>query len=559
MKVQILQGINLENSMTTIKIEMDAKPVTTVLELVQSFHPLFMKQFDIKGNTLNIQSKLPHLWKESAQMLNKQATGDATEQEAQEYILGYVIKKQILSMSTIPTLHEAHKQGYETTQFYVEEGFFDGFFGSNKYNRYYCIGAGQESAIAISAASSGDAYTAQNIQRDKWLTNTILERLKLPIAKWELIEDKKDIDLLFDKYEKPLVIKPVGLVGGSGVSVNINSKEDAHKAYDYAKEVIDAKDRKDWQRKIMIQEQVPGDNDYRLLVIDGKFRIATKRIPAYITGDGVSNIEELIEETNKDPRRNLLNPAHTMKPIIIDNFLHDLLKEKNRTLKSVPKKDEIFPVRKVANMSQGGVTEDFTDQVHPQIKLMVETMARSMHAYVLGADIICSDISKPLDGRNGSIIECNTMPEAYLNAFPTYGKQYPEYGEWILNGLVKQTEKTKRIVVIGNGRGSINTTVKPHLNNPTSETIGMYSTNTIYINDQEIRTNIDTWRAIEALKLNASLSTIVLHYTDLSEVEDYGLGFDVIDKLFIHKDIKIPMEKIEQYKKDGLIGEIISF
>jgi hypothetical protein len=209
-------------------------------------------------------------------------------------------------------------------------------------------------------------------------------------------------------------------------------------------------------------------------------------------------------------------------------------------------------------MSQGGVTDDVTDKVHPQIKLMVESIAKSIHAYVLGVDIICEDISQPLNGKNGSIIEINTMPEAYLNAFPTTGKQYPEYGDWMLDGLVKQKPQTKRIVIIGNGRGDINTLIKPHLDNLQSETVGMYSENTIYTNDQEIRTNIETWRAIEALKLNAILSTIVLHYPNLKEVHDYGLGFDVIDKLFVSKDIELPKE-FENYKDQGLIGDLITF
>ncbi len=39
----------------------------------------------------------------------------------------------------------------------------------------------------------------------------------------------------------------------------------------------------------MIQEQVPGE-DYRLLVIDGKLEVVTKRIPAFVIGDGKHTI-----------------------------------------------------------------------------------------------------------------------------------------------------------------------------------------------------------------------------------------------------------------------------
>ena len=68
-------------------------------------------------------------------------------------------------------------------------------------------------------------------------------------------------------------------------------------------------------------------------------------------------------------------------------------------------------------MSQGGTTEDYTDKVSPEVKIMVESLAQSTHAFVLGVDVIANDISKPLTKDNGGILEINTMPESYLN-FP---------------------------------------------------------------------------------------------------------------------------------------------
>jgi hypothetical protein len=58
------------------------------------------------------------------------------------------------------------------------------------------------------------------------------------------------------------------------------------------------------------------------------------------------------------------------------------------------------------------------------------------------------------------------------------------------------------------------------------------------------------------LKLNASLSTIVLNYTDREEIEQNGLGFDVIDKVFVTKEFsdKSPdiIERIEGYRNLGI-------
>lgn len=410
MEIQVLQGINLENDITTIKITLDASPesVLALLDQINEYHPIFMRSYSVDGNTISILSKLPHVWKESAQYFNQLALGDIDYEKAHERVVTHVINSQVKSMSTIPILYAAHQKGLETTQTFVSHG-VDLYPTSGKgslINRYYTIGVGQKSAITVSAASSGDSHIAQKTQKDKWNTNNAVDRLRLPNAPWEVIKSEDDLEEILSRYEGKVVIKPVGLMGGSGVTTNITTLEHAKKAYRYAQEKINLKDRPTWQTKIMIQKQVEGE-DYRLLVIDGVLRVATKRIPAFVVGDGTSSIRELIEETNKDPRRDIKNPAHTLKPIQFDEMLDEYIEEQDLTLEYVPKKDEEIHVRKVASMSQGGITEDFTDKVHPQIKYLCESLASSLHAFVYGIDILCVDISKPLTIENGSFIEMN--------------------------------------------------------------------------------------------------------------------------------------------------------
>ncbi|MBI2356660.1 hypothetical protein HYV12_01200 [Candidatus Dojkabacteria bacterium] len=540
MKTQVLQGANLINTVTTVNITLDTTPKTEFIEEIQKIHPLFLDEFMVEGKTISIQTKLPHLWKEAAVALNNYSNGEWSYDLTKSFLYETLIKKQILSMSTIPILRAAHELGYETTQYFIEEGFTpEGVL--KKYNRYYAIGVGQETETMISIASSGDSNLAKMIQEDKWLTNIMLDRLKLPIAKWELIPSKDSLKELHEKYRKPYVIKPVGLTGGHGVTTNIESLDQAKSAYDVANKSIESKERKDWQKKIMIQEQVSGE-DYRLLVINGVLEIVTKRIPAFVVGNGSSTIEELIVETNKDPRRDTSLPTHILKPIVIDDQLKSFLKEQDLNLKHIPKADEKVYVRKVASMSQGGITEDFTDQVSKQIRYIVESLAKSLHAYALGVDIICQDISKPLTMENGSIIECNTMPESYLNAFPVIGKQYPNIGKIVVEGLIGKKPKTKKYVYIGKNMKKFETFLA--LNTDESEDrVGIYRNGEVIINNEVINRSVETWRAIEALKLNSSLSVIVLHYLSFDEVEEYGLGFDYTDAVVIEKEL----ESTKQY------------
>jgi cyanophycin synthetase len=429
------------------------------------------------------------------------------------------------------------------------------FTKSSKFNRYYSIGVGKEAQIIVSIASSKDSAMAKDIQQDKWSTNTLLERLKLPVPKWSVINSEAHLKEIFADFRVPIVLKPTGLTGGAGVTTGIKDMEKALSAYRYASQIISNKQRSSWQTKLMIQEQVTGE-DYRLLVIAGKLRIATKRIPAFATGDGKSTIRQLIETMNEDPRRDVLSPTHILKPIVIDEPLHSYLKDQGLTLEDVPGKGKIVPIRKEASMSRGGITEDFTDKVHPQIAHIVESLASSLRAFVLGVDVLCNDISKPLTDGNGYIIECNTMPEAYLNSFPVIGKQYEDIGRLVVENLVDTKNPTKKIVFLGGDLKKVNAYIKTQLNTSADEKVGVYSAGSIYINGELITEKTEVWEAVEAIKLNASLSTIVLHYSDIEQIEDSGLGFDTIDKVLVTSEFnsKNPQvaETLEGYRNLGV-------
>jgi D-alanine-D-alanine ligase-like ATP-grasp enzyme len=563
--VKTVQGLNLESPTTLVKIGgiSESKDLKKLLDLIQSFHPIFIESYIIENDSLTIRSKLPALWRESAQTFRKLSKNEITYDEAQDYVVDTVIKMQIKSMSTIPILHRTQRNGYETTLTIADEGIIPGVkegFGY-KWNRYYTLGCGNGSQVTCSISSTKDSSFAKNIQQDKWATNKIIERMGLPLPKWEIINTKEEIDKIWDEYEKPLVIKPTGLTGGKGVTVSIETKEQAYKAVDDAKEQVESKARKNWQKKIMIQEQAQGDEngaDYRLLVINGKLKVCTKRIPAFVTGDGKHTIEELINEENKDPRRNISNPAHILKPIELDKPLTEFLQKQNLSLETVPEKDKRIYVRNVASMSRGGITEDFTDQVSPEIKSIVESIASTMHVFTLGLDIICNDISKPLTKENGAILEVNTMPESYLNFYPVIGKERTEALDYYVKELLKEC-KTQKIVVIGQTKNDIPTLLKEKNAIERDANIGLYKENSILINNAQFNSDIETWKAVEALKINGLLNTIILQYRDLDEVREHGLGFDRIDILFVTKDIKSSKEEmkvLKKYKRKGYINKI---
>lgn len=560
--VKTIQGLNLESDFSTVMISLEGNnigDVSTILDKIASFHPIFIKEYSLSTPLLTIRSKLPFIWRESAKTLNDLSQEKITLKEAEDYIIDSLIKNRIKSMSTIPILESAHKAKLETTTAILEtpinKGLSEGY--STVYNRYFVIGCGKGSQITGSIASSKDAYIAQKIQKDKWSTNVLIERLNLPLPKWQVISNEKKLEDIWDDFEKPVVIKPTGLTGGKGVTVGIDSIEKGKKAFNFAIKEIGERNRGEWQKKIMIQEQVKGE-DYRLLVINGKLEIVTKRIPAFITGDGKKTIKELIETENQDPRRNVFNPAHILKPIVVDDPLTEYLEEQGLTLTSIPQKGENIKVRKVASMSQGGITEDFTDMVSKEIKIIVESIAQSVHAFTLGVDVMCLDISKPLTKDNGAILEINTMPESYLNFFPILGKQRGYVAEIYLTELLKENN-CKKFVVIGQPKDDIPTLLRKRWTIKKEHTVGEIIEDRYYINGIQINEDLERWEAVEAIKCNASLDVIILHSRDWSDAKENGFGFDHIHCLYITKEqslVKENMKIVNKYKRMKLIDKI---
>ncbi len=560
--IQVLQGLNLESQLSTIKISAKkTDDVVKLLDYIKSLHPIFIEKYTYEDSTISIESNLTPLWREVADTIISLSKEDITYEQARQYIVEEVIKQRVASMSTIPLLYFANKLGLETTPTIVEE---ERLKESTGHNRIYTLGVGKNSQMIYSISSSKDSKIAKDIQRDKWQTNLMIQRMGLPIPAWQLINNITELEEVWTKYQKPVVIKPTGLTGGHGVVVGIKTLEEAKEAFKFAKEATQDRQREDWQKKIMIQEQVSGE-DYRLLVIDGHLEIATKRIPAFVVGDGKHTIKELIAITNTDPRRDITRPTHTLKPITIDESLKKYIKDQDLTLDTIIEKEKKVYVRKVASMSQGGITEDFTEKVGPEIKAIVESIASSIHAFTLGVDVMCKDLSRPLTKENGAILEVNTMPEAYLNTYPVIGESREYVFEKYIRALT-YGNKTKQIVVIGNSTEDVPTLLRKrslfgsYLRQ--DAVVGEYKDGEIRINGLDINKGLEKWKVIEGLKVNASLDAMIINHRNIDDVKETGLGFNRIDLLMIEKkywEDKEFRKILIKYRFKGLISKIRKF
>ncbi|NTW31646.1 MAG: cyanophycin synthetase [Bacteroidetes bacterium] len=267
--------------------------------------------------------------------------------------------------------------------------------------------------------------------------------LPSPIGKNCFSEDEAVDEAL--KLGFPVVLKPVAGHKGQGVTTNIESEEGVRKAYNV---IINAyKQSASKFEGIIVQQQIYG-TDHRVLTVNGKFVAALERVPAYIIGNGTDTIETLIKIDNEKKIR-LDNARSPLCKIKIDDDMNDYLTIQGLSLNSVPKTDEIIYLRRIANISAGGVSINVTDKIHPKNIEMVESIAKFFSVKCLGIDVMTADISKPWNEGSFGIIEINSGPGVFMHLAPAIGDSIDVPGLIMLSHF-KKPENARIPIIAGN-------------------------------------------------------------------------------------------------------------
>src|SRR5207249_54969 len=129
-----------------------------------------------------------------------------------------------------------------------------------------------------------------------------------------------------------------------------------------------------------------------------------RREPAQVVGDGISSIQELVDEVNTDPRRSD-DHATALTKIKLDAIALAVLSEQGYTPDSVPPHNERVLIRRNANLSTGGTAADVTDRVHPEVAERAIEAAKVVGLDIAGVDVVAVDIGRPLESQGGVIVE----------------------------------------------------------------------------------------------------------------------------------------------------------
>lgn len=251
---------------------------------------------------------------------------------------------------------------------------------------------------------------AVDIACDKEETKKMLEAASIPVAKGDICVDEEDLELTIKRIGYPIVIKPLDGNHGKGASINVTTWEDAKLGLEYAKK---------YSRRVIVEKFITGF-DFRVLVIDNKVVAAAQRVPAHVVGDGKQTIQELIDETNLDPRRGY-GHENVLTEITVDRDTTELLQKLNYTLETVPAASEIVYLKSTANLSTGGTSIDVTDMMHPENIFFAERIARVIGLDVCGIDIMAQNLTQSLKENGGVILEVNAAPGFRMHLAPSEG------------------------------------------------------------------------------------------------------------------------------------------
>ncbi len=269
-------------------------------------------------------------------------------------------------------------------------------------------GVHQKRIRATIASTTGNI--AVDIACDKEETKNLLGAAEIPVPKGDVVRTEEGLQETIDDIGYPIVIKPIDGNHGKGNTTNITTWEQALVAFAAAK---------NYGRNVIVEKYITGF-DFRILVINYKFICAALRTPASVIGDGKNNIQYLIDEVNKDPRRGY-GHEKVLTQITIDQFTQKMLDEKGYSLETIAAKNELVLLKPTANLSTGGTSTDVTDEVHPANIIMCERIAKIIGLDICGIDIMATDLRSPVTENGGCILEVNAAPGFRMHIDPSVG------------------------------------------------------------------------------------------------------------------------------------------
>lgn len=381
------------------------------------------------------------------------------------------------------------------------------------------LGYGRYQKMIEGTITQNTSCIAVDIACDKILTKKIIKEYGLPVPEGDVAYNENDAISIAEEIGYPVVVKPFNGNQGRGVFLNLLNKEELIIAYRNARNISDL---------VIVERHIKGKN-YRVLVVGDRVVAASERIPARVLCDGIHTIKELVEIENENPLRGMGHEKPLTK-INIDAISQFVLKKQGYQIDDIPPKGVYVYFRESANLSSGGTAVDRTKEIHPDNIEIAVRAAKAIGLDIAGIDITMENISLPLDGNNGAIIEVNAAPGIRMHHYPSKGKPR-DVAKAIINMLYPKGSKATIPIISVTGTNGKTTTVRmiSQILRTYGYTVGMTSTDGIYVDDVCIYKGDNSGpKSAKTCLADKNIDAAVLE-TARGGIIREGLGYDLAD------------------------------
>jgi len=279
-----------------------------------------------------------------------------------------------------------------------------GFILANGVRHYFSYGT-------IDLNNRSEVEIAQN----KVLSSKRVEKVGICLPRESVIRLSRDlvvdVKCAVESVGLPAIIKPVHGAQGKDI-FKIESTNEV--SFICNKNIFDEDD-------LIIQEYIDVLDEIRIVLLDGEVIQAYKRDYAYLTGDGIKTIQELI----KDKNNYFKNRNRNTRININDSQIQNILKNKTFDLSSVLPFGNRLNLSYGRNLSKGGEYEFVENILSQNLIDISKQIAKSTGLRLVGLDLFLSDKVECIKNKNQvTFIEYNASPDMENNFY--YDDDYGE-------------------------------------------------------------------------------------------------------------------------------------
>jgi len=387
----------------------------------------------------------------------------------------------------------------------------------------------------------------------KDMVGEFLEVCGLPTPKGKACNSLEELIEEAHALGFPVVVKPVDGHKGQGVTTGIENDAQVEKALKVI--MSSTANGKIPTGGVLVQRQIYG-YDHRLVTVGGKFAAALKRIPAYVVGNGKNTIKELIDVENlKEVRADTARSP--LCKIKLDEDMLDFMKKQNLSPETIPAEGQEIVLRRVANISAGGVSINVTKDMHPKNIEMVENISRFFNVNVMGIDVLAKDISQPWTAGNFGIIEINAGPGVFMHLAPAEGGAVDIPGK-IMEHLFGTKPGAGRIPIIAGNNISDNliqkivAELKQHKENVN---VSSLSPTGVWFNDVFLCNNESHSQNCKLVFRDPKADIAILNH-NYNDIYDYGIWHRGMDVTILNHPHHAEYILEKDLADDGLFIEI---